>query len=456
MRYTCCFAITALAVSLTVVGASVHQQDQPEPVLGPEVLVSDNADGGRLRCEPSAAMHGPTVVVAWNDTSGGRLGAKTGVRVGWAWSEDAGRSFKFGGYLPATPAGTAPSAADSWLVANREGKFFLTILAFDEKSAVDEIQSYAMAPNRPGVWVRKANARTLQRSPAEPYLDKPALAIGPDGKLGCVYTQGTKVACVFSSDEGATWSAPVEVSQGTARSRLGSHLILRGETVVVAWMEGGGISLDEVWHARSTDGGKTFAPAEQLYKLKKLLTSVPGLKIGLGVPFLVPTSVWLDFLGSGNGVCLFAAVQEAAPEGSRIVLLEVSQPGKPTADPVVVGAPALKAHRFFPSLASGAGGLVAVYYDRRNAPASTLTDVYATVLATPRDQRDLRITSVATDWEQTPGDKEFAPIQRTFGDYITVCADGDGAFVVWTDGRTGSPQIMGRRMTLPPRRPSLR
>src|SRR6266567_7734021 len=55
--------------------------------LGPEVLVSDNQDGGTLRCEPSVALFKDTIVVAWNDSHGGSLGtskSKVGVSIGWA------------------------------------------------------------------------------------------------------------------------------------------------------------------------------------------------------------------------------------------------------------------------------------------------------------------------------------------------------------------------------------
>ena len=83
--------------------------------LGPEVLVSDNQDGGALRCEPSVALFRDTVVVAWNDSHGGSLGtskSKVGVSVGWSISLDRGRTFRFGGYLPQGKSGEILSGAD--------------------------------------------------------------------------------------------------------------------------------------------------------------------------------------------------------------------------------------------------------------------------------------------------------------------------------------------------------
>lgn len=424
----------------------------PHPIpnlgLGPEVLVSHNEDGGILRCEPAVAMRGDRVVAAWNDSSGGRLGAKTGVRVAWSWSKDAGKSFTFGGYLPETAAGVAPSAADSWLVADREGDFFLTIIAFDEKTATDEIQCCAMEAGEPGKWKRRANVRMLKRSGQDSYLDKPALAIGSDGALGCVYTHGRKIECAFSHDKGRSWGSPVVVSTASARSRLGSHLVVDGESVVAAWMEGGGTTLNEVWYARSADGGSTFAPAERLHTIKNLLITLPGLKIGLGVPFLVPGNVWMSSFSGGKPSATVLAIHEATTTGSRILVLQVPNSGPVKAEPVELASADPAKFRFYPTLASTTAGVIAAYYDRRDATSATLTDVYCTYMTPDLKQASIRLTTASTDWDKTAGDKEFAPIQRVFGDYITVCADGDRAFAVWTDGRSGAPRIMGRLITI--------
>jgi hypothetical protein len=47
--------------------------------IGPEVLVSNNLDGGALRCEPSAAISSDAIVIAWNDSYGGIHGSNIGV-----------------------------------------------------------------------------------------------------------------------------------------------------------------------------------------------------------------------------------------------------------------------------------------------------------------------------------------------------------------------------------------
>ena len=58
------------------------------------------------------------------------------------------------------------------------------------------------------------------------------------------------------------------------------------------------------------------------------------------------------------------------------------------------------------------------------------------------------MTTVSTAWTDVPGDREHAPIQRNFGDYITLAADGPRGVASWTDGRTGEPRIMVRGFRL--------
>ena len=98
--------------------------------LGPEVLASPNEDGGALRCEPSAALHGCHAIVAWNDSWGGQQGSQIGVAVGWSRSLDGGRTFEFGGYLPAPGEDEPPSGADSRLAVDAAGNFYLVVLSW--------------------------------------------------------------------------------------------------------------------------------------------------------------------------------------------------------------------------------------------------------------------------------------------------------------------------------------
>jgi len=96
--------------------------------LGSEVLVSNNINGGFLRCEPSVAISKNRIIVSWNDSYGGKINSRTGSIIGWAISKDLGKNFKFGGYLPIKQNGENVSGADSWLMADKYGNFYLQVL----------------------------------------------------------------------------------------------------------------------------------------------------------------------------------------------------------------------------------------------------------------------------------------------------------------------------------------
>ena len=61
---------------------------------------------------------------------------------------------------------------------------------------------------------------------------------------------------------------------------------------------------------------------------------------------------------------------------------------------------------------------------------------------------DVKVSSVASDWSKTPGDVEYAPVQRNYGDYITLAAHRKRLVAAWTCGRTGQSRIYVRIMGL--------
>ena len=97
---------------------------------------------------------------------------------------------------------------------------------------------------------------------------------------------------------------------------------------------------------------------------------------------------------------------------------------------------------FFPAMANTPRGPVVLAYCR--ATETTVTDVCLSVLNHEGQRRIIQLNSASTEWSKTPGDKAAAPIQRNFGDYISVAASGDYVVAAWTDARNGAPRIMSR------------
>ncbi|GEM_PF-2097401 len=434
--------VKALVMFLTLlIGAcpqfvNAHSQ---KFILGPEVLASSNQDGGDLRCEPSAVIFKDTVVVAWNDSHGGAHGTskgKEGVTIGWAISLDRGRTFRFGGYLPQEKNGGVLSGADSWLAADHEGNFYLQMVSLEEPHA---IQVYYMDRHNLGRWRRMSNAATGHD------LDKPSMSVDSNGRISIAYNSGTSsIYFVMSKDKGASWTNPVKLTDSSAATRLGASVAMTRTRTLVSWAEGSGLDLKEIWWTESDDGGTTFAPPTQLFKSKGSLQSPKGYTMGLGYPFSILSLPWLTRSGGSDNGAIYLSYAEGVGSGSRILLFTLPRGGKPWSQPVRVGESLDLAIKVMPAVAAVGSKPAVLYYDRRNDPDGALTDVYLSILDEGAKFQDLKLNTVSTDWTKTPGDKQYAPIQRNFGDYISLATDGNSLVAAWTDGRQGMPRIYAR------------
>jgi hypothetical protein len=409
---------------------------------GPEVLASNSPDGGALRCEPSVAVFRNVIVVAWNDSYSGAHGMKNkaGVSVGWAISLDRGQTFKFGGYLPQDSDGNLLSGADSWLAADGEGNFYLQVMSWESPHV---IEVYYMDHRGLGRWQKMTIAASGE------YADKPAMSVGSAGQIGIAYSDTNparySIYFVKSSDGGRSWSKPIELSASENRIKLGAGLSVRGSEIVATWMEGAKSDVDEIWGAISEDAGRTFSKPSMIYKLKQTPPSPEGYRFGLGYPAQFLNFAWLACgpALSGKSVC-YLACAEGVGKGSRVLFFTLPPGGKTWSRPATVGDSPDQAIKVMPSVAMVASRPAVLYYDRRNGPEGALTDVYLSILGKGAKFEDLKLNSVSTDWTKTPGDKQYAPIQRNFGDYITLASEGRLLVAAWTDGRNGSPRIYVR------------
>jgi hypothetical protein len=85
------------------------------------------------------------------------------------------------------------------------------------------------------------------------------------------------------------------------------------------------------------------------------------------------------------------------------------------------------------------GKLNVSWYDRRNAPSTTQTDVFAAIGVNPLTSRtpasNLKVTNVPSDWSTNVSD-----IVPNFGDYTDNYVAGSKLYVAWSDGRLHVPQ----------------
>jgi hypothetical protein len=429
-----------MAATLGLLLVACNSITAQELELGPEVTASVNSDGGRLRVEPSAVIAGDMVVVAWNDSRAGRdFGVSTGVGIGWSKSTNGGRSFDFGGYLPPVEMPGGQSGADSWLATTTAGDVLLQLLHWGKDE--QEVQIYALSSDGGADW-------TLRGSFAGAKIDKPAMATAGEERVGVAYTAGSEIRFVRSADAGATWEASLTVSSTAERLRTGAGIAACRDHIVVAWLEGEGISVDEVWWAWSADAGETFSQPVKVRGLQRAVSAPPGYALGVGPAGFIPNNAWVA-CSDGAQPLFHLTYAEGRVAGSVILYqqarlqgggLEWGQAG------IVAGGDSVWA--VFPSVAVLADKVGILYYDSRHSEASrALMDAYLSI-GSAGSFEDHRLTTVSTSWPDVPGDREHAPIQRNFGDYITLAANGNGGLAAWTDGRTGDPRIMTRRFSL--------
>lgn len=395
-------------------------------VLGPEVVVSDQLDGGDLRCEPSVAVSGNYVAVSWNDSYGGSHGSQTGVAIGWSISTDRGKTYRFGGYL-APGAKESVSGADSRLAVAGNGDFLLLVLQWE--AGRQALRLYAMNPTNEKEF---REVTTVAATTGDPYIDKPSLFC--DGNRAYIaYTLGGKIAFTSAEADVKKWIEPKIISEETSKIRTGVGIAARGERIVVAWEEGTGMATSEVWCATSSDAGKTFASAKKLLAFKQVPTP-SGFAIGYG-PFDMSANdvAILPPQKSGQPFTLTYAVGDG--ESSTLNTVE-SVDGVSWTTPRPVAGPKLD-RAWFPAAAGGPTDALICY--ARTDFRKELTDVYFC-----SGERAIPLTTMPTNWLKVRGDKAHAPIQRNFGDYISLAGDSKGWVAAWTDGRGGKPQIMAR------------
>lgn len=407
--------------------------------LGPEVLVNSGFDGGSLQCEPSVAVYGNIVVTAWNDSFGGKQGAKTGVVIGWAISYDRGNSFQFGGYLPKAITDENDSGADSWLMTDGDGNFYLQLLNWQNKN--HKIELYYMDKSRPGQWEKTKDASNAR------FVDKPCLFVNDSGKIFIVYTGiSNSIFFVSSHDKGFSWTRPTRISSKTNRSKSGASIAAVKDKVVACWFETNKKIDDEVWGTYSLDGGKTFKPAEKIYILEKTIPVPNGYALGYGQAGYIANNTWLSISTKQGDEAFFLTFCEGTARGSRVLLLSREYEKNNWSSPITIGKSPATVIKVFPAMAAFDQYQAILYYDRRNHPGTSLTDVYLSIVKGAQTIQDIKINSVSTDWKKTQGDREYAPIQRNFGDYISITSFRNSLFAVWTDGRSGKPRIYFRRI----------
>ena len=271
----------------------------------------------------------------------------------------------------------------------------------------------------------------------------------------CTGNGNVKLFVAHSSDEGATWSAPVQVSQGGTNNsgqgfrETGQMAVSSNGTVEAFWSED-----EDSTHratlqvaAVSNDGGASFSGPFTMasvtdypltgtpFDVVDLFNRVPGMSArvdcfphpGAAQSGGAVYAVWCDFAG-GHGVVKAAVSLDGANWRQLGTIADLA--GR---------------NAFFPAVSVDPAGTVDLTFDALTAPPAgnpfqTGVQVYDNFFAQSTDggltfTAPLRVSSMSSN----PDGSSYNNLKEQFiGDYIGIVSGPGQAFIVWTDSRNAA------------------
>lgn len=352
-----------------------------------------------------------------------------------AYSQDAGKTWQ-------TAEGVDPKnyrvSGDVSTAFDNQGHAFICYIAFDK---LGTFNYWAHGATRNGIFVRrsldggetweKQDFPVAEQPTADgiPFEDKPYIVADTSkskfaGNLYVGWTRwrltDSQMVISRSTDEGKTWSAPVEVDAhpGLPRDDNGAAEGFNGAvgpdgTLYVIWSQD-----DDLMFTLSRDGGKTFSRARAIIHTAPIMFAIQTLERANGFPQIGvdPKSkrlyvTWSDYRNGDLDVFI-----SSSDDGGK----RWTPAARVNNDPVRDGA-----DQFFQWLAVDPvdGSVNVMFYDRRQDPANRKQIV---VLARSTDQGH---TFQNYAWS----DEAFEASGVFFGDYSGLAAYGGRVYGVWTE-----------------------
>ena len=257
---------------------------------------------------------------------------------------------------------------------------------------------------------------------------------------GSVFTFfGEPIMVVFSTDGGATWSKPNQLSaahnNGTVGGRQGSTVRTGPDgTAYVFWEDGDNKIGNKMVFASSSDGGVHWTRPGDIAPVRDISDPIPGANFRTD-SFL---SAAVD---QGNGA-IYAAWSDATGGTGHIVVTKSINTGATWSARTTVSVPA-NGYAFFQGLDVAPNGRVDVGYQ---ALIATDTTTYGTGNATIDSfynsssdggltwSGSVKVSSVSSD----PAASAQNNLARQFwGDYNTLVSTSAAAYFIYTDSRNG-------------------
>lgn len=403
--------------------ACVQPTQEPQPdQVAPNVRVSQ-ANHWATHATVAVDATNDRLAVAWYDyAQNGTDGIKVAV------STDDGATFGTAINLPRGAGMATPFVYYPYLVADSEGTFYVSWLGYaGNQQAITAMNVFVARSTDGGKTFTVVRATPTDEFVTDGSLDAPRVAVAPDKSLVLTWTQYDPNAGVVnirlsrSTDQGATWSAPITISESEDRAfayrSLASTAFDAASNAYVVWVE----YEQDYWG--STDN------AVYVQKLDAMGPSGANLKASAGSDS--PAYDWPSIAVVGPSIVVGFASGTAS--GAWDVRLAVATTGTTFSSSLKLNDDATCATHFHHALRAGADGtLHAIWYDNRYLVGNVFS-------ASAKIDPDTGLLVAESSFFVNSQSFPFTTAAQDFNalsDYLGLTTVGDQVYSTWTDPRS--------------------